>query len=404
MTGEKSRLLFVDDERNVLQGIRRMLRSKRDEWDMSFAIGGEEALDHLKTAPADVVISDMKMPKMDGAALLTEVQRLYPETIRIVLSGFSETEAVIRTVGPSHQYLAKPCDPDTLMSAIDRALQQRATMKSEAVRNLVTGLRGIPTLPTTVDELLQEIESPNASVGAVAETIASDVAMTAQILKLVNSAYFGLPREVNDPLQAVQMLGLETIKALALVANIFSKFDGEGEVLRDIDRINRRSLKIGALAKAISEAEGFDKAVVQQACCAGVLAHIGSLPLITEWPDRWLNVVKMVDTTDCGMTDAEHHEFATNHAEIGAFLLGLWGFNADIVEAVRYHHTPGDCSVREPNAITAVHVAQYLVRNDQDSYCNGCGLDRDYLADLGLGDRIPDWEETYDNLKHRNLG
>ena len=119
------RVLFVDDEPRVLGGLRRMLRPMRHEWQMEFAQGGPEALDALAEQSFDVIISDMRMPGMDGGELLTEVMRRYPETVRIMLSGQSNKETVLRSVGPTHQYLAKPCDPELLKRVIARAYALR---------------------------------------------------------------------------------------------------------------------------------------------------------------------------------------------------------------------------------------------------------------------------------------
>ena len=391
----KPSLLFVDDEPNVLHGIRRMLRVRRDLWDMAFVNSGEEALAFLGTTAVDVVVSDMRMPGMDGAALLAEVQRRHPETIRVVLSGFSETEAILRTVGPSHQYLAKPCEADVLIDAIDRALALRCGMNSDVVRDLVTGLQSVPAMPGTLQDLLAEIASPGASVNSVARLIANDVALTAQLLKMVNSAYFGLPRAVNDPKTAVSLLGLETVKALACVVNVFRQFEGDERILSNIHRVNRRSLKIGALAKAIAASGGFKDGAAAQASCAGVLSHIGILPILIEWPERWGEAVAIIDREGGSMPHAERQVFGTDHAEIGAYLLGIWGFNAEIVDAVKHHHDPAAGAEAGLNALTAVHVAQYLVRKDRDAYCDGCGLDMDYLENLGIADRLPRWEESY---------
>ena len=101
-------ILFVDDEENVLSGIKRILRSKRGAWTMEFASTGASGLDKLSKMRADVVISDMRMPHMDGAEFLSKVRDLHPETARIILSGFSEHEPALRASGPSHRYLAKP--------------------------------------------------------------------------------------------------------------------------------------------------------------------------------------------------------------------------------------------------------------------------------------------------------
>ena len=98
-------LLFVDDEPRVLQGLQRQLRVMREEWQMDFVESGPKALEFLATSPVDVLVTDMMVPGMDGAQLLTEVMKRHPDTVRLVLSGHADREAVLRLVGPVHQYL-----------------------------------------------------------------------------------------------------------------------------------------------------------------------------------------------------------------------------------------------------------------------------------------------------------
>ena len=108
------RILFVDDEPMILQGIQHSLRGMRAEWEVALANSGAEALETMAQAPFDVVITDMRMPGMDGAQLLDLVKVKFPRTVRIILSGQSDRETILRSVGPSHQYLSKPCDLDEL--------------------------------------------------------------------------------------------------------------------------------------------------------------------------------------------------------------------------------------------------------------------------------------------------
>ena len=115
---QKPRIVFVDDEVNILNGIRRSLRGMRTSWDMEFFTSGQAALDGLSKAPAEVVVSDMRMPEMDGAQLLSQVKDRWPQTVRFILSGFSNEEAILRTICPSHQYRANPCESETLITAI----------------------------------------------------------------------------------------------------------------------------------------------------------------------------------------------------------------------------------------------------------------------------------------------
>jgi len=143
----KKRILFVDDEPNVLQGLQRMLRPLRDEWEMTFVSSGAEALQRLAQAPFDVIVSDMRMPNMDGAQLLTEVMQRHPEVIRIVLSGQANQEVVMKAVGPTHQYLAKPCDPESLKALVSQTSALRGLLTDATLKGLVASMKSLPSLP-----------------------------------------------------------------------------------------------------------------------------------------------------------------------------------------------------------------------------------------------------------------
>lgn len=117
----KKRILFVDDEPNILSGLKRMLRSMRKEFDLQFAGSGIEALDSMAVHESDIVVSDMRMPGMDGAELLDIIQERYPSAVRIMFTGQADQESVLRTVGVVHQFLTKPCDSDLLRSVLLRA-------------------------------------------------------------------------------------------------------------------------------------------------------------------------------------------------------------------------------------------------------------------------------------------
>jgi len=219
----KKRVLFVDDEPRILDGLKRMLRHMRDEWEMSFVESGEAALKVLESARFDVVVSDMRMPGMDGAELLTRVMERYPQIVRIVLSGHADKEMILKTVRPAHQYLSKPCDPEKLRSTVARASALRGLLADELLKQLVSQMSTLPSAPSLYNEVMNELRSGEGSVQRVGEIVSKDVGMTAKILQVVNSAFFGVPRHVESPAQAVSLLGLETIKALALSAQVFSQ-------------------------------------------------------------------------------------------------------------------------------------------------------------------------------------
>ena len=207
-------ILFVDDEPMVLQGLQRMLRPHRAIWDMSFATSGAEALAMLEGKPFDAVVTDMRMPGMDGATLLEQVRERYPAAIRIVLSGYFEQEAAMRALPVAHQFLAKPCDPMKLRHAIERTVGFVGLLPDVALRRVVGAIGKLPTLPRTSALLVQSLQNPDVQMDEIAAIVERDVGITAKILQLVNSAFFCLPNYVTSVRMAVSYLGLDTLKQL----------------------------------------------------------------------------------------------------------------------------------------------------------------------------------------------
>jgi CheY-like chemotaxis protein len=206
------RILFVDDEPKVLAWLERMLRSMRHEWEMEFAKSGPEALEALAARPFDVVVSDMRMPGMNGTQLLAEVMQRHPQVVRIILSGNADHETGMKSVGPAHQFLTKPCDVEVVKTTVGRACALRDLLADERLRLLVSQMQSLPSLPSLYEELVRELQLPNASLKRVGEIISKDVGMTAKILQMVNSAFFGLRREVSSIGRALTLLGLENVK------------------------------------------------------------------------------------------------------------------------------------------------------------------------------------------------
>ncbi|MGB0670043.1 MAG: response regulator [Rhodospirillales bacterium] len=384
------KVLFVDDEPGILQGLRRSLRGQRDRWDMRFCDGGAQALAEMEKDPADVVVTDMRMPGMDGAALLSEVRRRYPSSTRIILSGFAEEETVLRTVGPTHQYLNKPCDQDVLVATIERALIMRDYLHQPTLMSLVSGLSSLPALPQTFVALMGVLQDKGAGAEDLARILEKDVATTALALKLTNSAYFGLSRPVTCALDAVRLLGFDTIRDLALTAGIFAQFKGDQKVAGEMTRLSERSFEIGSLAKAIAKSEGASPEIQSHAALAGQLSHVGTLILLSEWRDTFAEAEARADAGEA-IIAAEAQVFGADHGHLGAYLLGLWGFVQPIVEAVAFHHEPSAAPVQPAHppfsALTAVHAAQALVQADGGAE----QLDRTYLGDIGYAERIDHW-------------
>lgn len=402
----KPKVLFVDDEASVLDGLRRMMFRHGDDWAMLFADSGAKALDLLDVQAVDVVVSDMRMPGMDGATLLDHVRQRQPRAARIILSGYTDESSLGRTIGPAHQYYQKPCPAPVLTEAIGRALAVRRLLCSDALLAVVAGTRGLPVLPRSLAMLIAEMQSPRGCVAEAARIIATDIGLAAQVLKLINSGFFALPQPVSDILQAVRMLGFDTLGALVVLGNLFESFRGVGIDVAGIEQLARRSLQIGELSRRIAVQQHLSPAEVEQARCAGLLAHVGTLILLTNRPVETGRIQQMIGELGGTITQWENHLLGTTHAHIGAALLGLWGFGDAIVEAVLLHHTPSDgCGpwLDRISPVTAVHAAQHLVKPVPAGQDRGTawlsGLDPDYVARLDLAEKVPSWAALAEGLE-----
>ena len=391
----KKRILFVDDEPKILEGLQRILRSMRQEWEMQFAGSGQEALESLSKEPFDVVVSDLRMPGMDGAQLLTEVMRLYPQIARIVLSGSSDQEIVLKSVRIAHQYLAKPCEAETLKSVVMRTCALRELLADDAVRSMVSSMDSIPSLPSLYVEIMEEIQSPNASVQRVGKIISKDMGMITKILQLVNSAFFGLRRHVSSPSQAVSLLGLDTIRALVLSVQIFTQFDSQKPSGLSLERVWKHSFLTGAFAKAIAKEEKQKQVLIDDSFMAGLLHDLGKPILSSNFSEQYGEVQAAAKDRNISLWEAEREIFGTTHSEVGAYLIGLWGLPDSIIEGLAFHHHPNKCPGQGFSPLLAVHVANVLQHQENGSEAEAVipQIDPDYLVKLDMPNRLTVWRE-----------
>ena len=357
------RILFVDDDPNVLSGLRNVLRSKRHEWDMDFAIGPEEALAKVAEKPFDVVVSDMRMPRMDGATLLGKIKQLQPKAVRMILSGQTELESVMKSVFVAHMFLSKPCDPTVLRNVVDRACQLNAILNSEELRGAAGKVEMLPAAPKTYMALNEALSVPNCAIADVVRIIERDVGLCAKLLQLVNSAFFGLSRKIASLLEAVTYLGTVTIKNLAMALEAFAAASGAcGLSQTELLALQDHSLLTGQIARQIQSA---DKKKAEEAFLAGVLHEVG-----------WLVKVSDAFSADAGIE--------IDRPLLGAYLLGLWGLPHTILEAVAYHQEPRLVTHSEFEIIDAVYLANHLASEIRGTPTADRPLDLFYLTSLGV--------------------
>lgn len=386
------KIIFVDDEPKIIDGLRRTLRSLRHRWDLAFATSGSEALALMEQRPYDVIVSDMRMPGMDGRQLLEEVEKRYPLIVRVVLSGSSGGTEALDSLRPTHQYLSKPCDADTVQNTIERALKLRELVPQDKVRRFISRTGSVPSLPSLYVQIMQELNSSDCEIGRVADIIARDAGMTAKILQLANSAFFGLRGQVSTPSDAIFRLGLDVVKALALSVQVFSSFQTDDVKRLKLSRVWPHSLSTASLARKIAVLQKAEPAVVDLAFTAGLLHDMGKLILAANVADEYYDVLTRVADVKVKDWQGEYIAFGVTHAEVGGYLIGLWGLPDALVEAIAFHHRPASAIEKKFGPLAAVHLADALEhhrRTDSGRHLAD-DLDTDYLGRVGLSELVAD--------------
>lgn len=355
---EPIRILFVDDEPQVLQGLMRLFRPHRQLWRVRTAGSGAEALAALAAEPAEVVVSDMRMPGMDGAELLAQVRERHPGMVRIMLSGQADNEGAIVRAGPCHHFIAKPCDHDRLVAVATRSVSLRRELADPALSGRLAKHPSLPTLPRLWHAMLDELATTEPSLHRLAGLIAQDPATAARLLRVVNSAAFGLERTVDSVTDAVALLGLGAVRAMVLAVHVHDGCLGDGAAA---EAMWTRSLVAARSARAIAKAHGADQAGGDAAFTAGLLHDCGLLLLLSGFPAvAAASLAAAQDGRD--RIAAECAAGGPPHDLAGAWLLLRWGLPDSLVEAAAWHHrAPQDPDPLSP--LAAVATANALLES-----------------------------------------
>lgn len=402
------RVLFVDDEINVLNGLKRMLRTVARDWNMSFSQSGEQALEIMRKFPDfDVVVTDLNMDGISGADFLMRVRDEFPDTVRFVLSGCTDSHLILKVSNVAHQILGKPCEPRQLYNSVSRAFALRDQLNTGAVKAVIHQLGRLPALPVVYQQILNEMVLEDASVGKVAKLIEQDPALSAKVLQIVNSAYMGVRNPVSNPVQACSMLGLENLKNVVLMAEVFTLPRGS-KLPRgfNLDNLWRHCLTAGESARAIASHESSDRRTIDHAFTAGLLHEVGQLVLATQLPEPFARALDLAREKRLPLVEAEMDAFGATHAQVGSYLLELWGLPDTVIEAIAFHIYPSACPAEDYSLVesgyaveeespltplTALHAANYFCEAGDESVPVKAEADTAYLDRLGFTEKLDSW-------------
>jgi putative nucleotidyltransferase with HDIG domain len=389
MANTSKRILFIDDEPALLDALRRMLRSLRGEWDVQVESSPAAALSRLDEEAFDVVVTDMRMPAIDGVSVLTAVMQRHPEVIRLVLSGQTELEAAMRAVPVAHQFLAKPCDPTQLKNTIARISRMRDRLHDENMRALIGEIDGLPAMPAVCRELNDTLGRSDYTIRDVAAVVEKDPAVCAKILQLVNSSFFGLGRRLSHVQDAVSFLGTTMIKNLVTSVTLWRAIEGvRPSAVKQLESIHAHCQEVGALARRMM---GKNRARAEEAFVAGLLHDIGMTLLLAYLPERYDRITLEAVRRQVPFHEAERTIYDVNHAELGAYLLDAWGLPFPVLEAVAFHHAALTLEHTELASVDAVFVAMNMLDARRSGDDVEGALDPIYIEKLGAAEQWGDW-------------
>lgn len=358
--GAPLRLLLVDDDPAVLAGLQNVLRRDRHRWTVRAADGAERALAEMAREPADVVVSDVRMPAVDGVELLGRILAGWPACVRVLLSGYSDLRSIIRAGTVAHRYLLKPCEGETLRAALADIEEVLSLLPDPGLRALLGGLRSLPGSPGTLPALGDLPSDPAARARAVADAAEGDVALAVRLLQFVASPSFGAPRPVEGLREAIALVGEGAVREIASLVEPLAATDELPGALDSLARLERHARSAAAMARILS----VDEAAADVAATAALLHDAGRLAILSRLPRGYASVLSEAARTGGTLEEAESRLLGTSHARIGAYLLGLWGLPRVLVDVVGRHH---DAGAHEETGLAGIVATANLLAHQADA-------------------------------------
>lgn len=391
------RILFVGTEKQ--DGLEHVSSGFDDDWKVEFTETPAEAMQKLQSSPFDVVIADLEATLSDQVSLLEVVKSDFPQASRILLTEDSRATSALELIDIAHQQLPRPFDYETLKFVLRRATELNRLVDDPALRHVLANVNSLPNIPQLYTTITQELNSDDPSMRRIGELVTQDIGMTAKVLQVANSVLMGARVEIVDPIQATVQMGSDLVRSLVLGTKVFDHFDGASLGLSVPDLLNH-SVRVGTFAQRICRQERVAREESDAAFTSGLLHDVGKLILATNLPDSYADCTQLAGERSVPLCVAEKEILGSTHAEVGAYLVGLWGLPDRVFHTMLDHHSPLNSGNRDFGALAAVHVA-----NAFDYQCDpadepdgaGKGLERvdlEYVEEIQATKHLTAWRDA----------
>jgi len=257
----------------------------------------------------------------------------------------------------------------------------------ERIAAIVEDVDSLPSLPSIVMKLIEVVNASDSSAEDAADLIEKDPALTSKMIRLANSAFYGIPRSISSVTSAVVVLGFNTIRSLVLSASVAKIFDGKHTI--DIDRFWKHSVVTAMASKIIvRHLMGVRLMDPESAFCAGVLHDIGMLIFSQYMSDDYAKVCEYAKANTIPLIEAEDKILGVNHAKIGKILADRWSLPLDLEYAIVHHHAPEEAD-KAIQLVNVIHLADTISHDLGCSHWEGEARKQESAkcrAELKIGD------------------
>lgn len=399
------RILFVHDDAATLAALEHALGGNRGEWTVEVARTPADALERLAASRFDAVVADAGRRGM-GGSFLDDAAVRQPRAVRLLLSTSGGRAMLMRAGGSAHQHVSSPVDLQSAFERLESTFALGELLDDARLQAVVGRLKAVPSLPSVYVAIMAELRQEEPAGQRIGELVAKDAGMSAKLLQLVNSPFFGLRMEVTDPAHAVQMLGLETVRALVLSMHIFEQFDERSIARYRLARVWRHSLSAAHCARLVARLHDPKAEAVGEATTAALLHDIGKLVLASGLKDEYGAAVARAEQARTAQWEAERELLGATHAEVGAYLLSVWGLPDPIVEAAAWHHRPSACPSPRFGPLGVVHVVDAIEHEAHPADTVGAApsLDDAYMERFKAVWQYAAWKAAYLDAEGEGLG
>ena len=392
----RRRVIFVDDESFALEVLQRVFEPLRNEWHMEFVTSGADALVRLEDLKFDAIVSDLKMPNMNGAELLEKVADQHPTVSRIILSSQADEDLVFQSVNVAHQFISKTSDPRALIKKVRKLVLLRQSNLSPQLIETICAIERLPSMPDVYCELVEAVADPSTNLRDLAKVVERDGAVSAKLLQLANSAFFGSRGEVSSIADAISFLGLETLRYLVLMVGVCEQFNANAFPRGFVEGIWNHSIQTASIARLIAESEHTSLAMAEQSFVAGLLHDLGKLILAENFTKSYADVLDFAKALERPLWEAERQILKATHADVGAYLLDLWGLPEAVTRAVAMHHEPVAQSGEHLTPVAIVHAANVFA-HEFEGAAGLRELNTAFLEKAGLAERVSAWRDAIEH-------